>query len=82
MHTCYRYEGPAAVRYPRGSGVGALIEHELTELTIGQSISVRDGAGVAILSFGTLLSDALAAADSINATVVDMRWVKPIDEAR
>lgn len=82
LHTCYRYEGPAAVRYPRGSGVGALIEHELTELTIGQSISVREGAGVAILSFGTLLSDALAAADTINATVIDMRWVKPIDEVR
>jgi len=80
LYTAYQYPGPAAIRYPRGTGPGALIEDAMTELDIGKAVQVRSGTEVAILNFGALLSQALAAADQLNATVVDMRWVKPMDE--
>ncbi|ATG18247.1 1-deoxy-D-xylulose-5-phosphate synthase [Providencia alcalifaciens] len=81
LHTGYHYqEGPTAVRYPRGAGTGAELM-PLTPLEIGKGIVRRQGEKVAILSFGTLLSNALEAAEQINATVVDMRFVKPLDEA-
>ncbi len=79
LYTAYQYPGPAAVRYPRGTGPGAVIFEAMTGMRIGQAVEVRSGAGVAILNFGALLSEALAAADQLNATVVDMRWVKPFD---
>ena len=85
LYTCYRHEGPTAVRYPRGTGTGVRVIKEMTTMPIGESVLVREGAesgGVAILSFGVLLPAALAAAEKIDATVVDMRWVKPLDEAR
>jgi len=82
LQTCYEYQGPAAVRYPRGNGPGALIEQALATLPIGESLTVRQGKKVAIVNFGTLLGDAIQAANQIDATVVDMRWVKPMDTKR
>ncbi len=81
LHTGLLYEGPAAVRYPRGTGPGAVIEQELQPLPIGRGRVVRDGEDVVILNFGTRLAAALEAADRLNATVADMRFVKPLDEA-
>lgn len=80
LYTAYQYQGPAAIRYPRGTGPGAIIAHEMVEFEIGKAVQVRTGERVAILSFGTLLPAAMEAAIQLNATVVDMRWVKPIDE--
>ncbi|WP_295874826.1 1-deoxy-D-xylulose-5-phosphate synthase [uncultured Zhongshania sp.] len=81
LHTGYVYPGPAAVRYPRGTGPGVSIETNMTPLEIGKGRLVREGTQIAILSFGTLLSSALSAADEIGATVADMRFVKPLDTA-
>lgn len=80
LFTAYQYPGPAAIRYPRGTGPGAIIAEEMTAMEIGKAVEVRRGEQVAILSFGALLGEALAAAQELNATVVDMRWVKPLDE--
>jgi 1-deoxy-D-xylulose-5-phosphate synthase len=79
LHTAYRHAGPAAIRYPRGNGPGAFIEEGFSELEIGRGVTVRRGRGVAILSFGALLAQALDAGDTLDATVIDMRWVKPMD---
>ena len=81
LHTGYHHNsGPVAVRYPRGSGTGATCE-PLASLPLGKGVVRREGEIVAILKFGTLLPDALEAAEKRNATVVDMRFVKPLDEA-
>ena len=80
LYTAYQYQGPAAIRYPRGTGPGAIVHEAMTELPIGEAVEVRSGKGVAILNFGALLSEAIAAADQLDATVIDMRWVKPLDE--
>lgn len=80
LYTGYLYKGPAAIRYPRGTGPGKTIDKEMTALDIGKGIIRRQGEKVAILNFGTLMMNAIAAADDINATVADMRFVKPIDE--
>jgi len=80
LQTGMLYEGPASVRYPRGTGPGAEIQQELTPLEIGKGRRIRNGKGVAILNFGTLLAPALEAAEAIGATVADMRFVKPLDE--
>ncbi len=81
LYTGFKHNGPAAVRYPRGTGPGTVIEKQMTALEIGKAQLRRRGAQVAILCFGTLLSSALKAAELLNATVVDMRFVKPLDEA-
>ncbi|NKI18081.1 1-deoxy-D-xylulose-5-phosphate synthase [Spongiibacter sp. KMU-166] len=81
LHTAYRHPGPAAVRYPRGTGPGTPIEQDLQAVEIGKGLLRRSGREVAILSFGTLLGNALQAADSLDATVADMRFVKPLDTA-
>jgi 1-deoxy-D-xylulose-5-phosphate synthase len=81
LYTGHQHQGPSAVRYPRGSGCGAEIESQFTALEIGKGRMIRRGEKVAILSFGTFLPDALKAADALNATVADMRFVKPLDEA-
>ncbi len=81
LYTAYQHPGPAAVRYPRGTGPGALIEDAMTAMPIGKGVVVRTGADIAILNFGTLLPEALEAGKQLGATVVDMRWVKPLDEA-
>lgn len=80
LYTAYQYPGPAAIRYPRGNGPGAIISDAMTELPIGEAVEVRSGKDIAILSFGALLPQAITAAGQLNATVVDMRWVKPLDE--
>ena len=81
LHTGYHHNGgPVAVRYPRGTGTGATCE-PLASLPMGKGVVRREGEKVAILNFGTLLPDALEAAEKRNATVVDMRFVKPLDEA-
>lgn len=81
LHTAYHYPGPAAVRYPRGTGPGVEIQEAMAPLEIGKGRIVREGTKIAILSFGTLLSAALSAADEVGATVADMRFVKPLDTA-
>jgi 1-deoxy-D-xylulose-5-phosphate synthase len=81
LYTGHTHTGPSAVRYPRGSGNGTTPEAEFTALEIGKGRIVRKGEKVAILSFGTFLDNALIAADNLNATVADMRFVKPLDEA-
>ncbi|QIW10233.1 1-deoxy-D-xylulose-5-phosphate synthase [Francisella sp. LA112445] len=75
----YEYNGPAMVRYPRGAGIGAKITDKL-DLELGKSKLVREGSKIAILNFGTLLPVAKQIADKYNATVIDMRFVKPLDE--
>ncbi|HHF3038615.1 TPA: 1-deoxy-D-xylulose-5-phosphate synthase [Vibrio diabolicus] len=81
LYTGHRHTGPSAVRYPRGSGMGVEIETEFTALEIGKGRMVRQGEKVAILNFGTFLGNALEAAEYLNATVADMRFVKPLDKA-
>ncbi|WP_434525686.1 1-deoxy-D-xylulose-5-phosphate synthase [Photorhabdus asymbiotica] len=80
LHTGYHYQqGPVAVRYPRGAGTGAELQ-PFEQLPIGKGVIRRQGKKVAILNFGTLLPDAITAAESLNATVIDMRFVKPLDK--
>lgn len=79
LHTGYHHNGPAAVRYPRGIGTGAVLE-PLQTLPIGKGIVRREGEKIAILCFGTLLAQVQLVADNLNATLVDMRFVKPLDE--
>jgi len=80
LYTGYQYrQGPSAVRYPRGNGIG-LAERPLSALPLGKGYIVREGAQVAILNFGTLLEEAKLAAEQLGATLVDMRFVKPLDE--
>lgn len=81
LYTGYQHIGPAAVRYPRGRGPGTAISQEMQALPIGKGIVRRKGHTVAILGFGSLVNTALAAAETLDATVVDMRFVKPLDEA-
>ncbi|WP_272165423.1 1-deoxy-D-xylulose-5-phosphate synthase [Vibrio diabolicus] len=81
LYTGHKHTGPSAVRYPRGSGMGVEIETEFTALEIGKGRMVRQGEKVAILNFGTFLGNALEAAEYLNATVADMRFVKPLDKA-
>lgn len=81
LTTGYHFQGPAAVRYPRGSGPNAVIEPELAPVPIGQAVVRRRGSGVALLAFGVQLAEALRVGERLDATVVDMRFVKPLDEA-
>ena len=80
LYTGYQFNGPAAVRYPRGTGTGAVIDKTMTALPIGKGLMKREGSKVAILNFGTLLGSALQAGEQLDATVVDMRFVKPLDK--
>ncbi len=79
LTTGYLFTGPAAVRYPRGAGPGALLPSDLEPMPIGKGVTKREGNGVAILAFGSMVAPALSAAETIDATVADMRFVKPID---
>ncbi|MCF5845946.1 1-deoxy-D-xylulose-5-phosphate synthase [Aeromonas veronii] len=81
LYTGYIHQGPAAVRYPRGSSLSdAPISSEMQALALGKGRILREGKGTAILAFGTLLHHAKAAAEALDATLVDMRFVKPMDE--
>jgi 1-deoxy-D-xylulose-5-phosphate synthase len=81
LFTAFSLGTPAAVRYPRGSGPGTVPEAEMTALPIGKADVRRRGSRVAILAFGSMVTPALAAGEALDATVVNMRFVKPIDEA-
>jgi 1-deoxy-D-xylulose-5-phosphate synthase len=80
LYTGYHFQGPAAVRYPRGKASGCALDRELHVLEIGKARELREGQDIAILVFGTLLAAAWPVADALNATLVDMRFVKPLDE--
>ena len=79
LTTAYHYPGPAAVRYPRGAGIGAAIGEELTSIEIGKGEVQRTGKGVAILAFGSMVAPSMGAAGELDATVANMRFVKPLD---
>lgn len=79
LSTGYLYQGPAAVRYPRGEGLGVEIERDLEPLPIGKGEIRRSGNTVAFLVFGSILGQALQAAEALNATVANMRFIKPLD---
>ncbi|WP_394166767.1 1-deoxy-D-xylulose-5-phosphate synthase [Photobacterium piscicola] len=81
LYTGHQHQGPTAVRYPRGCGLGTDVETTMTALEIGKGIVRRQGEKVAILNFGAMLGYSLDAAENLNATVADMRFVKPLDEA-
>ncbi|WP_293759373.1 1-deoxy-D-xylulose-5-phosphate synthase [uncultured Paraglaciecola sp.] len=79
LFTGHKLQKPAAVRYPRGSATGVVPEKQMTALELGKSRTIRTGEKVAILNFGILLPYAQEAAEKINATIIDMRFVKPLD---
>jgi 1-deoxy-D-xylulose-5-phosphate synthase len=81
LSTGFEYSGPAAIRYPRGSGPGAVIRKQLDTLPIGKAELRRRGHGLALLSFGAMLAPATTIAAELGATLVNMRFVKPLDEA-
>lgn len=80
LSTCYQANSPSAVRYPRGTGTGATISDGLETVEIGKGIIRREGEKIAVIAFGSMVVPSLTAADKLNATVADMRFVKPIDE--
>tara|TARA_B100000959_G_scaffold276663_1_gene331747 strand:+ start:984 stop:2855 length:1872 start_codon:yes stop_codon:yes gene_type:complete len=81
LYTAFLHPGPAAVRYPRGSGPGVAETSKMTRIPIGKAQLCREGQEVALLAFGTMLAPAMEAGDSLDATVVNMRSVKPLDTA-
>ncbi|WP_088329964.1 1-deoxy-D-xylulose-5-phosphate synthase [Lacimicrobium sp. SS2-24] len=81
LYTGYQLNQPVAVRYPRGQGCGTPVQDTMTSLPLGKGEVLRKGRSIAILNFGTLLPGALEAAEEIDATVADMKFVKPLDEA-
>lgn len=81
LYTGFQYNGIAAVRYPRGSGTGAEVQQTMQAIAIGKGEIVRTGKKVAILAFGSMLAPALNAAEHLNATVANMRFIKPLDTA-
>ena len=80
LFTAYQHQGCAAVRYPRGTGTGVNIDPQMTAIPIGKAELKRQGEKIAILAFGSMLTPSLQAAESLNATVANMRFVKPLDE--
>ncbi len=80
LYTGFHLEQPAAVRYPRGSGPGVPVQKAMTALPIGKADVLRNGRRVALLAFGSMVQPALQAGDTLDATVVNMRFVKPLDE--
>lgn len=80
LSTCYQADAPAAVRYPRGTGTGAPVSDGMETVEIGKGIIRREGEKTAFIAFGSMVAPALAVAEKLNATVADMRFVKPIDE--
>ena len=80
LSTGYNFNGPAAVRYPRGKGIGIPIDKGMQPLVVGKGLIRRDGNTIAIFAFGSMVKAALEAAEKLGATLVDMRFVKPLDE--
>jgi 1-deoxy-D-xylulose-5-phosphate synthase len=81
LTTGFYHNGPAAVRYPRGAGTGIEIKADFTSHTIGKATICRHGKKIAILSFGVMLANALAAGEALDASVINMRFIKPLDTA-
>ena len=81
LTTGYRHPGPAAIRYPRGAGIGAEVSSDLDSIPIGKGEIRRKGKQVALLAFGTMVAPALQAGEALNATVASMRFIKPLDTA-
>lgn len=80
LFTAFQLNTPSAVRYPRGSGIGVKIQKKMNALPIGRGEIRRSGGKIAILAFGTLLAPCLEVGDVLDATVVNMRFVKPLDD--
>lgn len=80
LSSCYQYEGPSSVRYPRGAGIGAETSSDLQTVAIGKAVQCRHGSKIAILAFGPLLHEARQVADKYDLSLIDMRFVKPLDE--
>jgi 1-deoxy-D-xylulose-5-phosphate synthase len=80
LYTGFLLDGPAAVRYPRGTGPGVAVERELEALPIGKAQLRRRGKGIAFLAFGPMVAPAAVVAEQLDATLVNMRFVKPLDE--
>ena len=81
LYTAFMHQGPAAVRYPRGTGPGVPLRRDLVQLPWGKAQVRRAGKTLALLAFGSMLAPALAAGEELDATVVNMRFVKPLDRA-
>jgi len=81
LYTGFQHNGPAAVRYPRGKGPGTNVAEEMTALPMGKAEIRRKGKKIALLAFGSMVSPALEVGENLDATVVNMRFVKPLDEA-
>ena len=81
LYTGFTLDGPAAVRYPRGPGLGVEVQKTMTALPIGKGEVRRQGTGIALLAFGSMVGLALSVGEALNATVVNMRFIKPLDEA-
>ncbi|MHA7880346.1 MAG: 1-deoxy-D-xylulose-5-phosphate synthase [Saccharospirillum sp.] len=79
LTTGFQYQGPAAVRYPRGTGPGASIDPELSALPLGEAEVVRKGRDIALLAFGSMVSVAEPVAEQLDATLINMRFIKPLD---
>jgi 1-deoxy-D-xylulose-5-phosphate synthase len=79
LSTAYHFNGPAAVRYPRGCGPGFPVFKTLDALEIGKAEIIRQGERIAILAFGSMVTPALHAANQLNATLINMRFIKPLD---
>lgn len=80
LSTCYQLDAPTAVRYPRGSGIGATVSDGLDTVPVGKGVVRREGRQTAVFAFGSMVQPALEAAETLDATVADMRFVKPLDE--
>lgn len=80
LYTGHLAQSPAAVRYPRGAGMGVEVSQEMQTISLGESRTLREGKKTCILNFGTLLPEAIKAAEALDAALVDMRFVKPLDQ--
>lgn len=79
LSTGFQYQGPVAIRYPRGSGIGATVGTDLATIPLGTGEIKREGKGIAILAFGTMVAPSVQAGNELDATVANMRFVKPLD---
>jgi 1-deoxy-D-xylulose-5-phosphate synthase len=79
LYTGFRYQGPAAVRYPRGRGPGVEVKEKMTAIPLGKSVPLRQGSRLAILAFGSMVEPCRSVAEKLNATLINMRFVKPLD---
>jgi 1-deoxy-D-xylulose-5-phosphate synthase len=80
LYTGFRYQGPAAVRYPRGRGPGVEVQEKMTAIPLGKSLPVRQGRNIAILAFGSMVELCTPVAEQLDATLINMRFVKPLDK--